>query len=57
VVRINGKVLRRLIEPLSLCFSLAVTHKQEGDGGKEYADSNAYTDCDTDLRGLGEAID
>jgi hypothetical protein len=33
-----------------------MTNEQEGDGGKEYTDSNAYTDCDTDLRGLREAI-
>jgi hypothetical protein len=33
-----------------------MTDEQEGDGGKDYTGSNAYTDCDTNLRGLGEAI-
>jgi hypothetical protein len=50
------EVLSRLVKPSSLSLCLAMTEEPKGDGGQEYTNANAYSNCDADLRSLREAV-
>jgi hypothetical protein len=50
------EVLSRLVKPSSLSLCLAMTEEPKGDGGQEYTNANAYSNCDADMRSLREAV-